>query len=246
MKHLPSIVILLAVIALSAGACKKDPAPTPKGTLLFHMHTNIDTNEVDAGVVAVDEDGRHFRLDKAQFLVSGVELKKADGTYLSVDNVFVLKTIDEEAYTIGDVPAGNYLGARFKIGVDATNNAKAPSDFSSGPLADASNWFGSTAKGYIFVDVEGKADVSANQTGPVDQAFSYQLGTASMLETVTLPDQAFTVVANTENLVHLTCDYGLLLQGVDFKTQSSGSPDANAAVAQKIASNIPNFIRYEE
>lgn len=244
MKQVTASILFLALFALTIGACKKDTAPT--GTLLFHMHTNIDTNEVDAGVVSVDADGRHFQLDKAQFIVSGIELKKEDGTYLSVDNVFVLKTIDEESYTIGSVPAGNYLSVRFKVGVDATNNAKAPSAFSSGPLADTDNWFGATSKGFIFVDVEGKADVSAGQTGPVDQAFSYQLGTDAMLETVTLPDQGFTVAANTENLVHLTCDYGQLLKGVDFKSQPTGSPDANAAVAQQIANNVPNFIRYEE
>jgi hypothetical protein len=37
-----------------------------------------------------------------------------------------------------------------------------------------------------------------------------------------------------------------MLQGVDFKTQSTGTPVSNTGVAQKIADNIPNMFRYEE
>jgi hypothetical protein len=250
MKHTKIIFSVLAVCAIAlASSCKKDPDPvvTPTGTLAFHIHTYIDSAEVEAGDVRPDADGRHFQLDEAKLLISGIKLKKSDGTYQSIDNVYVLKTIEEEEYTIGEVPAGNYVGVSFNIGVDATANAKAPTAFTSpNPLADATNWFGSTSQGYIFANVQGKADVSAGQTGPVDQTFSYQLGTSAMLKTVTMPDKAFSVVANQEGIVHLLIDYGILLKGIDFKTQSVGSPLTNAAVAQKVADNVPNIFRYEE
>jgi hypothetical protein len=241
------LAALIFVTTLISPACKKDPAPTPTGNLVFHIHTNIDTNEVDAGVVAADAYGRHFQLNVAELLISGVQLKKTDGSFQTVDNVYILKTIDQEVYTIGSVPAGNYVSVRFNVGVDAAANAKAPSAFSSpNPLADAANWFGTTAQGYIFANLQGKADVTVGQTGPVDQSFSYQLGTSTMLKTVSLPDKAFTVVAKQDNFVHLTADYGIMLQGVDFKTQSTGTPVSNTGVAQKIADNIPNMFRYEE
>ncbi|MEI6408954.1 MAG: MbnP family protein [Bacteroidota bacterium] len=250
MKHTKIALFVLAVCAIAfANACKKDPDPvvTPTGTLMFHIHTYIDSAEVDAGAVRPDADGRHFQLDEAKLLISGIKLKKSDGTYQAVDNVYVLKTIEKEEYTIGAVPAGNYVGVSFNIGVDATANAKAPTSFTSpNPLADATNWFGSTSQGYIFANVQGKADVSAGQTGPVDQSFSYQLGSSAMLKTVTLPDKAFSVVANQEAIVHLLADYGLMLKGIDFKTQSVGSPLTNSAVAQKVADNVPNIFRYEE
>lgn len=242
------VAVLLIFFGMATISCTdKTPAPTPTGTFYLHMHTDIDTNEVDAGTVAVDADGRHFQLDVAKFLITGVQLKKTDGTFLAVDNVYLQKTIEEEQYLVGEVPAGNYLAVRFNVGVDATDNAKSPTSFSaSNPLSDPTAWFGSTTQGYIFMDLQGKADVSATQTGPVDQAFSYQLGTSSMLKTVTLPDQAFTIAANRDNLVHIIADYGAVLSGVDFKTQPTATPFSNAAVAQQIADNIANMFRYEE
>jgi hypothetical protein len=248
MKYIKILPFVLALFTLiTHTSCKKDPAPTPMGKYLLHLHTDIDTSEVDPGTVAADATGRHFRLDVAKLLISGLKLKKSDGTYVTVDNVYILKRIEEEVYEVGQVPAGNYLSVSFNVGVDAAANAKAPGSFTSpNPLADATNWFGTTAQGYIFANLQGKADISAGQTGPVDQAFNYQLGTSAMLKSVTMPDKPFTVVANQDNFSHLIIDYGIMLQGVDFKTQSTASPDANAAVAQKIDNNIPNMFRYEE
>jgi hypothetical protein len=250
MKHTYSTLFAFSILAaIFTTACKKDPvvAPTPTGNLLFHMHTLIDTTEVDTGMVAADASGRHFQLDVANLLISGIRLKKSDGSYISVDNVYLLKTIGEEEYVVGKVPAGNYLSVAFSLGVDASANAKTPADFASpNPLADTKNWFGSSAQGYIFANIKGKADVSAGQTGPADQVFSYQLGTSTMLEAVSLPDKTFTVVANQDNTVHLVADYGTMLNGVDFKTQSTGTPVTNTPVVRQIAANIPSMFRYQE
>lgn len=238
---------LIALAAFSFHACKDDEAPVPVGKFIMHMHTNIDSTEVEAGDVAKDANGRRFQLDKAQFILSGVQLKKADGTYQLLDNVYVLKDIETEELEIGNVPAGNYVSVKFTVGVDASNNVKAPSAFTgSNPLADVNNWFGSADKGFIFLNVEGKADVSAGQNGSVDHAFSYQLGTSANLKTIELPNQAFSVVANQDNFVHLTCDYGLLLEGIDFSVNASASPFTNAAVCNQIANNISRMFRYEE
>jgi hypothetical protein len=67
-----------------------------------------------------------------------------------------------------------------------------------------------------------------------------------MLEAVSLPDKTFTVVANQDNTVHLVADYGTMLNGVDFKTQSTGTPVTNTPVVRQIAANIPSMFRYQE
>jgi hypothetical protein len=240
-------VTLFCLVVTFTTSCKKDPAPIPTGTFLMHLHTNIDSTEVEAGNIAKDANGSHIQLDVAKLLISNIQLKKSDGTYYTVENAYLVKTIDKEVYTVGSVPAGNYLSVKFNVGLDAATNAKVPSTFdSTNPLAAAENWFGSPSRGYIFANLQGKADVSANQSGPVDQAFSYQLGGSSMLQSVSLPDKTFTIIANSDNLVHLTADYGILLQGIDFKTQSNATPSLNAATGVQIANNIPNMFRYEE
>lgn len=162
---------------------------------------------------------------------------------------FLLKTIAQEGYLLGNVPAGNYLSATFDVGIDAATNQTAPSAYAaSSPLSSQtpSMWFGSTSQGYMFVNITGLADTSAGNNGSVNYPFSYQLGGSSMLKTVTLPDQPLTVAVETiPSYIHIIADYGKLLQGVNFKTQNNATPFVNAGVANQIANNIPTMFRYE-
>jgi len=249
-----TVIVTLLIAALgSATSCKKDSATpatttTQTGVLGFHIHTMIDTTEADSGLVATDLTGRRFQLNVAQFYISNVKLKKLDGTYITVDNVYLLKTIAQEEYIVGNVPAGNYKSVSFDVGLDATTNSKNPSSFAaSSPLsAQTPNmWFGSTSQGYMFMNIEGKADTSATNNGSVNQSFTYQLGTSSMLRTVNLPDNSFTITAGQTQQVHFYADYGKLLKGINFKTQSMGMPSMDPAVAVQVADSIPIMFRYE-
>jgi len=249
-----AIALIIIVAIGSATSCKKDtaaPLPTTTtqtGVLGFHIHTMIDTTEADSGLVATDLSGRRYQLNIAQFFISNVKLKKTDGTYLTVDNVYLLKTIAQEEYIVGNVPAGNYKSVSFDVGLDATTNAKSPSSYAaSSPLSAQapSMWFGSTTQGYIFMNIEGKADTSATNNGSVNQPFTYQLGTSSMLRTVNLPDNSFTIIAGQTQQVHFYADYGKLLKGVNFKTKNMGMPSMDPAVAVQVADSIPIMFRYE-
>jgi len=139
-NNLKNIAIALIIMATtgSVTSCKKEsatPAPTTTtaqtGVLGFHIHTMIDTAEADSGLVATDLTGRRFQLDIAQFYISNVKLKKLDGTFITVDNVYLLKTMAQEEYIVGNVPAGNYKSVSFDVGLDATTNAKNPSSFAA-------------------------------------------------------------------------------------------------------------------
>jgi hypothetical protein len=255
-----AVAIIIAAAIGSATSCKKDstkPETTPTtsqyGLLAFHIHTNIDTAEADSGAVCTDANGRHFQLNLAQFYISGIKLKKIDGTFITVDNVYLLKTIAQEEYIVGNVPVGNYKSVSFNIGIDAAANATNPSSYSSSSVLSAqspSMWFGNTSYGYIFMNVQGVADSSAGNNGSVNQPFSYQLGTSSMLRTVNLPDQPFSINVNqganpSPQFVHMIADYGKLLKGVSFKTQNTGTPWANPSVAAIIADSIPIMFHYE-
>jgi hypothetical protein len=240
--------IFCAAMMFSFNSCKKDDTPTPEasGTLYMHIHTNVDTTEADSGLVCTDATGRHYQLNLAQFYMSNIVLHKADGTTYTVPNTYELKTIDVEEYLVAGVPAGNYSYVSFDVGIDAATNAMDPSMMGGGLGPQTpSMWFGSTTQGYMFMNVQGIADTTAAQTGPVNCAFSYQLGTSSMLRNVTLPAQAFSVVSGQAQIVHIIADYGHLLQGINFKTQGNATPFVNAAVATQIANNIPNMFRYE-
>ena len=243
----PTFFFLIGILSLSS--CHKDNPPTPApamGLVYFHLHTNIDTTEADSGVVCHDATGRHFQLNIAQLYLSNIVLHKPDNTTYTVTGAYVLKIIANEEYLVGQAPAGNYTSVSFNVGIDAATNAMNPS-MMTGCLAPQtpSMWFGSIAQGYMFANVQGVADTTAAQAGPVNCAFSYQLGTSAMLETVNLPSQPFTVVSGQTALVHIICDYGRMLQGIDFKTQSMATPFSNAGVAAQIAANVPFMFHYE-
>ena len=167
MKTIIKNTIISATLILMIGStfsCKKKVTPAPKasaqpqGVLYIHIHTDIDTTEVDSGVVAKDATGRRFQLDTAEFYICNIKLKKVDGAYISAGKVYLLKTIAQEAYMVGNVPAGNYLSASFDVGIDAATNQKDPASYSTSSSLSAQNpsmWFGSTSKGYMFVNVSG-------------------------------------------------------------------------------------------
>ncbi len=242
------MIILIALIT-SFGACKKEqPAPVAIGQVWFHLHSNIDTNEIDTSMISKDHTGRQLKIKLAEFYASGIQLKKSDGTFYNLTGTIILKTIGTEEYFIGNAPAGNYTSVSFNVGLDPTSNAaNAPTEAASTGLSlqTPSMWFGTTAKGYIFMNVQGTVDTSAMNNGPVNVPISYQIGTNALLQNVTMPNQTFAVVGNQTSFIHIICDYGLLLKGVNFKTQTMCDPFTNLPLATQIANNIPGMFRYE-
>ncbi len=251
------IISLLSAIVIMIAACKKNTDTSPiiqplaNGTLFFHLHTNIDTNEVDYGDTARDASGRKIVLSLAQFYISGITVKKADGSTYAFTGVYLLKKAENEQYTIGSIPAGNYTSVSFTVGLDSVTNSTSPASYAdpNNVLAaqTPSMWFGSTSQGYIFMNVQGMADTSAGNNGNPNFPFSYKIGSNALRRTVTLPQQNFTVMPSQGQEVHMICDYGKLLQGVVFKTQNSTDTyTTNPSLATQIANNIPLMFRYEE
>ena len=242
-------------------SCKKkttdNPPPVIYGVVGIHLHTNINTTEVDSGIVATDASGRKFQLNIAQFYAYNFVFKKTDGSTVTLTNdMYILKTIGTEMYVLGSVPTGNYTSLSFNVGVAPAQNSQNPSSLvMTSPLytQNPAMWFGSTGQGYMFVNVQGLADTSVSQTSSQSQyqAFSYQLGTNTMLKTISLPSMTapFSVTANATAgnpaLFHLICDYGRLLQGVNLKTANIASPFSNAVIAAQIANNLPGMFHYE-
>lgn len=246
-----SIFIILSVFTtfILLPSCNKDnsAAPVPMGIVMFHLHTNIDTNEVDTSAIQRDANHRQFKIRLAQFYASGFTLYRRT-VPVPVTGSLILKTIANETYYVGMAPAGNYTTVSFNVGLDPNTNQNDPLGYPPQSVLSPqvpSMWFGSTAQGYIFMNVQGKVDTSALNNGPVNVPISYQLGTNALLRTVTLPDRTFSVVPGTQSFVHVICDYGKLLQGVNFKTQSMATPFTNLTLATQIANNIPGMFHYE-
>jgi hypothetical protein len=248
-------VIFGAMITFSS--CKKnDTTTTPppaNGTLLFHLHTDADTNEVTYDTVYVMTGGRRIVVTKAQLYLSNIQIQQSTGTWIAGPNINVLKVTETEPYTIGSVASGNYESVKYNVGLSAGTNGAVPS--SSDPtLYRKDMWFDSTnflgGGGFVFVDFEGSIDTATNPSAANPLIpFVYRIGTNANLRTVTMPVQNFTVSPNPPHEVHMIIDYAKLFTGVQLNILSNLSiktaADNSLPLATQIANNIPNLVHYE-
>ena len=252
-----SSFILFFVFTTGLVSCKKSDSGTTgsTGTFYLHLHTNIDTSEVDdTAALYPDASGRHFGLNTAQLYISNIMFHNVNGSMTNVPGAVILKNIDSEQYVIGTVPVGTYDYIMFDVGLNGTTNALAPTAFNNnGYVSNNTMWFGNSTAGYMFVKLIGLADTSTAQNGSGMVPFSYAIGSAANLKTVTLPTrsgtslQPYILTANNTNFVHLIADYGKLLSGVNFNTQTqTDTYTTNPGLAGSIANNIPNMFSYEE
>lgn len=246
-----SIFIIIGLAILGVFSCKKDQTIAPNnatGILYFHLHTNIDSNEVAVyDSVYSDANGRNFSLNLAQLYISGITLRKTDGSVVNLNNVVVLKTLDQEVYMLGNVPAGNYLNVSFDCGLGETQNSRNPNDFATNhPLANQNPpmWFGDTTQGYMFVNLSGKLDTSASGTGAPTVPFHFKIGSNALLKHITFTDEAFTVPPDESATVHISCDYAALWSNLDWKKDTlTDTYQTRPDLAFKIAGNIPKLFK---
>ncbi len=259
-KKINYVSLLLTIIIVGFTSCKKskneEPAPnngsTPTGTLIFHLHTYIDNNEVDAYNIAYTTDaGRQVSLSMAQFYISDIQLVKLDGSTYNVDGKKMLKVLEAETYLIGDVPVGNYKSVHFKVGLDPVTNSMNPTSSSDSILLNKpAMWFGSTAQpdGYVFLNVQGAIDTTTDMTGtPIP--FAFKIGTNANYKQVTMSDKNFSIINDQVEYVHLRIDYNRLFSGLQLNQNSNLSVTtvlANAvAPATVISNNISAMFSYE-
>jgi len=248
-------ITLLSLAALFIASCTKKNilAPVPTGHLYFHLHTNIDSFEVDDyNSVIQATNGRNISLSLAQMYISNIELVKLDGTIYPVTNKVILKHFETEAYLIGNVPAGNYKSIHFSVGLSVAENAKIPATGDS-VFYHPEMWFGNTAQsmGYVFLNVQGKIDTTAHANGTEAQMvpFSYQIGTIANSKQVIMPDQNFTVLPDQDDYEHIIINYMRIFDGIDLRLSGNlsvqSTSDNSSELANHLANNIPEMFHYE-
>lgn len=127
---------------------------------------------------------RPTRLD---FLLSGLALRRKDGTWLQSQDWYAYVSASTARSLIAEgtgTPAGEYTGLRFHIGVDAAMNQASPHQHPAGhalnPQTNGLHW--GLMGGYIFLALEGRW-----QNGAKDDGFSFHLANAPQLMTVEIP-----------------------------------------------------------
>ncbi len=258
MKQL-SLALISALLIIASACNKKDNTtvtPTVDSTrLYFHLHTNLDTNEVAAyNEVYEMESGRKISASIAQLYISNIQLVKEDGSLYSIPGAIIYKVQETEPYYLGMIPVGNYRSVRFHVGLDEATNALDAA--ANEALNHSEMWFGTAAQpgGYVYVNFAGKIDTTTNGDGTElqMQPFVYKLGTSTAYKEVDMPDHdpAFNAEKDVIQYVHMTIDYSKLFDGVQLNNSANLSitdAAANAsAIGTTVQNNIPNMFSYEE
>jgi hypothetical protein len=255
--------IIIALIFLVSACHQVSTNNTPMAYIGLHMHTSIDTTQVDPVLYGFYPDslGRLEALSLAQMYVSNVSVRnKSSQQWYTIANSIMLKRIQNELYPIGNVPAGTYDAVRFTIGLGNTLNSRTPSWYPLTGSADtvlstteqAVMWLSNMAgmsgspSGYTFANIQGY-----DSTDHV--AFSYQLGGYGDTAVVIMPYAAgFTFAADQPQVVqylHIIADYGKLLQNINLSAHPRGSfystTPAEVTNAANVWTNIVNIFRYE-
>ena len=265
------MVIIGSLMSVGMTSCKHKNSNNPdSATFLFHFHTQIIDSTIGGNTDGYDSNttgsfnyspwcfdslGRRVKLLVPQFFVSNIMLANANGTTLSLNNVVVLKGLDSEDYYLCKVPVGTYVSAMFTVGLSNADDVTPPAtnfitDGVPYPL-QSSMWNGTNYYGMVVTGAYDPVatDTAVNPSGAIP--FSFQIPNSLTAATqVSLPTRGsaaypvYIASAGSTNYIHVLCDYGKLLSGINLATSNQTS--VNPLIADTLAARIPNMFRYEE
>ena len=105
--------------------------------------------------------GQQFTVSTFNYYLTNIKLKKADGTeYAEPESYRLVKESDSKtkAFTLENVPAGDYTSLTFTIGVDSARNVAGAQ---TGALDPANAMFWTWNSGYIYTKLEGSSPAAS-------------------------------------------------------------------------------------
>jgi hypothetical protein len=166
------LALLLTASAALLSGCKRDSdtASQPTvGTVSFAVKNVVGAQDLALNSTTyTTASGETFTVSTFEYYLSNIVLTKSDGTTYAAPNEYHLINTAKPAsssFTISNVPAGNYTGVSFLVGVDSTTTKSDPLTL-TGDLnpANAMHWAWNT--GHIFLKLEGTV-TSTNPNKPL-------------------------------------------------------------------------------
>lgn len=213
----------------------------------MHMHQYVGAEElVEESIYELG--GVATKLNLVQFYISNIILVDANGNETPADGVYLLMKPEEEEYAIGNFPPGDYTKIIFDVGIDSATNHADPSLYAIGdPLgAQFPNMHWGWSFGYIFVRIDGEADVTGDGTPDnPDGLFELHLGSDHYVATIEI-DLPVTIGEGGENICHLKTQWETFFNGVDLSTDNTTHSTDNVDLANTIYGNIFDMFSPED
>ena len=169
----------------------------------------------------------------------------ASGNETPATGEYLLVLPEEEMYTTGSLPPGDYIKLRFDIGIDSATNHADPSTYNLGdPLGPQfPNMHWGWDFGYIFLRIDGMVDKDLN--GSTETPFEIHLGKDEFLTAVEI-DYPFNTEAGSTYDAHITINWTELFEGVDMTGELTTHTGDNMTLATQIANNLEVIFSKEE
>jgi hypothetical protein len=180
--------------------------------------------------IYMDSYGNRVRVDNFQSYFAMIKLVKEDGTEVPLQD-FYLHDFTKDALFTGTVPAGNYVGVKFGVGVpDAYNLNQDPAQYpSSHPLSVAGNqgMFWTWNSGYVFTKFEGKIDPTGTEGVTPTQSFSIHTGDSECYFEYATSGNNYDFALGNEYEVNINLHVDQILgsgpEGLDLDVESNSS-----------------------
>jgi cytochrome c peroxidase len=136
--------------------------PMAHGAALeFNITPKFSGEPLQADLFRYETSAREkFSVTRVSFLLSGIALQRADGSWLELTNEIAWFDLERErlSHHVASVPAGEYRSVRFTVGLDEKLNHANPAQFAADhPLnPNLNNLHWSWQGGYIFMALEGR------------------------------------------------------------------------------------------
>ena len=227
----PLYMAVIAAVTLFASCSKsKEPDFNPGDTgsidIEFDNVVGAQDLQLNTGTYT-NSSGEQFTITTLNYFVSNIVLQNTDGSTYTVprnDSYFLIKEENpSQLISLSNVPAGNYNGISFVLGVDSLKNTD-PVENRTGaldPAGDAAGMYWVWNSGYIFLKMEGTSPVLP----AADNAYFYHIGgfggysspTINNIKTITLSTTGATAEVRKNKIeaphMHILADALKVLNG---------------------------------
>lgn len=175
--------VLAFVFSTSLLTCTDDPVPLPTGSIKVSFDNVVGSKDLKLNSdTYINADGEDFTVSTLNYYISNIKLIAAAGNNFTVpqdSSYFLIRegNVDSQQITINNVPARNYTGIEFVIGIDSLRSVsdisrrKGILDKDSGPTNEEAMYW-DWNPGYIFLKLEGTSDSATSS----NNRFYYHIG----------------------------------------------------------------------
>lgn len=229
--------------------------PDKKGDVKVQLNGYVGSQPLSfTNTIYNDGMGKQFYFSNLQFYISHFNLVKDDNALVEIQKAayFEYGNSAWHSFSVKEVPAGNYKGIQFSVGLDTAQNNIDPVVYENdpaNPLAPKPDMYWAWLK-HRFIVLEGRADTMGGNFAS-GAGLQYHVGRDTTYRTVTINGPSFSIDKDGTATINLNLDLLKIFYGstdtLDMLKQSGTQSENNDLdVAIKFANQFSKAFSYSK